>query len=146
SVVGYFDSIEEMNRVYDQYAGHSAVEADSRGWRLVKSAALRAEEEQLAKRLAWFQDQKFGLMLHWGIYSQWGCIESWPLVEADQWARPDDLPAWIERGKDMERFKAEYWKLPQTFNPTHFEPDKWADAARIAGMKYVVFTTKHHDG
>src|SRR5512135_1973181 len=67
-------------------------------------------EPWLMERLAWFQDMKFGFMMHWGAYSQWGCIESWPLVEEDKWARPDDLPAWTERGKDMERFKKDYWK------------------------------------
>ncbi len=100
----------------------------------------------IAQKLEWFQDLKFGLFMHWGIYSQWGCIESWPLVEADPWARPDDLPAWLERNKDIDRFRNDYWELSKTFNPTRFDPQKWADAAKYAGMKYMVFTTKHHDG
>ncbi len=164
-VVGYFDSIEEMNRVYDLYAGHDGIEADEKGWRLTSHTPNgttltpnpspsegRGEngaygyDERLNKRINWFQDQKFGLLMHWGIYSQWGSIESWPLVEEDKWARPDDLPAWVERGKDIDRFRNDYWKLPQTFNPRHFDPQKWADEAKRAGMKYVVFTTKHHDG
>lgn len=98
------------------------------------------------KKLETFQDWKFGFMMHWGPYSQWGCIESWPLVEEDKWGRPDDLPAWIERGKDMKRFAADYVKLNETFNPRQFDPQAWADVAKQAGMKYVVFTTKHHDG
>ncbi|MCL5278371.1 MAG: alpha-L-fucosidase, partial [Planctomycetes bacterium] len=93
-----------------------------------------------------FQDWKFGFMMHWGIYSQWGCIESWPLVEADKWARPDDLPPWTERGKDFERFCRDYVALNKTFNPQKFDVSKWVAAAKDAGMKYVVFTTKHHDG
>lgn len=100
----------------------------------------------LKARLETFRDFKFGFMMHWGAYSQWGCIESWPLVEADTWARPDDLKAWTDRDKDMERFRRDYWALPKTFNPVAFNPQKWADIARDAGMKYVVFTTKHHDG
>jgi alpha-L-fucosidase len=104
------------------------------------------QDAWLKERLEWFQDQKFGFMMHWGAYSQWGCIESWPLVEEDKWARPDDLPAWTERGKDMERFRRDYWALPKTFNPVKFDPARWARLARNAGMKYVVFTTKHHDG
>jgi alpha-L-fucosidase len=103
-------------------------------------------DKRLAEKLEWFQDMKFGLFIHWGIYSQWGCIESWPLVEVDEWARPDDLKAWTDRNKDMEWFKRDYWKLNETFNPTKFDPQKWADSAKYAGMKYVVFTTKHHDG
>lgn len=93
-----------------------------------------------------FQDLKFGLFLHWGQYCQWGCIESWPLVEDDAWARPDDLACWVECGKDLARFRRNYWALHRTFNPTQFDPAAWADAARAAGMRYVAFTTKHHDG
>ncbi len=112
------------------------------------TAAQNSEEPEpwLKQRLEWFQDMKFGFMMHWGAYSQWGCIESWPLVEEDKWTRPDTLPAWIERGKNIERFKRDYWALPRAFNPTQFDPRKWATAAKGAGMKYVVFTTKHHDG
>jgi len=97
-------------------------------------------------KLERFQDWKFGLMMHWGIYSQWGCIESWPLVEVDRWARPDDLKPWIERNKDFTRFVTDYRALNLTFNPRRFDPQQWAAAAKDAGMKYVVFTTKHHDG
>lgn len=113
------------------------------------SAADTADVETdpaVLKKLETFQDWKFGFMAHWGPYSQWGCMESWPLIEEDKWARTDDLPAWTERGKDMKRFAADYVKLSETFNPQHFEPQAWADAANRAGMKYVVFTTKHHDG
>ena len=104
------------------------------------------QEPWLAERISDWQDMKFGFFVHWGIYSQWGCIESWPLVEVDEWARPDDLPVWVERGKDIELFKRDYWKLNQTFNPTRFQPESWVKAAQDAGMKYFVFTTKHHDG
>jgi alpha-L-fucosidase len=105
-----------------------------------------AGDPVLAQRLEWFQDLKFGFFMHWGVYSQWGCIESWPLVEADKWARPDDLPAWTERGKDIARFRRDYFALPKTFNPTKFDPKLWARIAKQAGMRYMVFTTKHHDG
>jgi len=106
----------------------------------------KALEECLARRLEWFQDLKFGFFVHWGIYSQWGCIESWPLIEVDKWARPADLPAWVERHKDMEVFKRDYRALNKTFNPRKFDPAAWAKAAKYAGMKYFCFTTKHHDG
>jgi alpha-L-fucosidase len=112
----------------------------------VRGASGEAQEPWLKERLEWFSDLKFGFMIHWGAYSQWGCIESWPLVEVDKWARPDDLAAWVERGKDLERFKRDYWALPKTFNPVKFDPDAWAASAKQAGMRYVVFTTKHHDG
>jgi len=110
------------------------------------TAASDAQSEWLAERLKWFESLRFGLFLHWGVYSQWGCIESWPLVEEDTWARPDDLACWAERGKDLARFRKDYFALNRTFNPTLFDPDAWAQAAEYAGMKYVAFTTKHHDG
>jgi len=100
----------------------------------------------LQERLAWFQDLRFGLFLHWGVYCQWDCCESWPLVEEDTWARPDHLKCWTERDRDFERFTRDYRALNRTFNPVDFDPTVWADAALSAGMKYVTFTTKHHDG
>ncbi len=104
------------------------------------------QKPSLRERLEWFQDLKFGFFMHWGPYSQWGCIESWPLVPADAWARPDSLPAWVERGKDITRFQRDYFALNRTFNPTQFDPAKWAAISKAAGCKYVCFTTKHHDG
>jgi len=111
-----------------------------------EDVATAACPDWLQQRLSWFQDLRFGMIIHWGIYSQWGCIESWPLVAEDTWARPDDLPAWVERGRDLERFRRDYRALNRTFNPMRFDPDTWAAAAQYAGMKYVAFTTKHHDG
>jgi alpha-L-fucosidase len=95
------------------------------------------------KRLEQWQDLKFGLLMHWGAYSQWGIVESWSLC-------PEDY-GWCERRKgknpqDYFVYKREYEKLKNTFNPDRFDPESWAKAAASAGMKYVVFTTKHHDG
>ena len=65
------------------------------GWTREAAADSSNEPEPWLKgRLEWFQDLKFGLMMHWGTYCQWGCIESWPLVEEDTWARGDDLKAY----------------------------------------------------
>ena len=111
-----------------------------------KPAAAQETDPLVWEKLDRFQDWKFGFMMHWGIYSQWGCIESWPLVEVDKWGRPDDLLAWTERGKDFKRFFRDYVALNRTFDPQNFDPDRWVGAAKGAGMKYVVFTTKHHDG
>jgi len=106
----------------------------------------RETDPLVLAKLEQFQDWKFGFMVHWGIYSQWGCIESWPLVEVDTWGRPDDLKAWTERGKDFARFSRDYVALNKTFDPQHFDPESWASAAKDAGMQYIVFTSKHHDG
>ena len=95
------------------------------------------------EKLEEWQDMKFGLLMHWGTYSQWGIVESWSLC-------PEEY-GWCERTKgsnpsDYNTYKKEYEDLQKTFNPVKFDPDKWAKAAKNAGMKYVVFTTKHHDG
>ena len=80
--------------------------------------------------------------MHWGAYSQWGIVESWSLCSEDV--------GWTRRTKgryeDYGQYKIDYENLKTTFNPVKFDPEKWAKAAKAAGMKYVVFTTKHHDG
>lgn len=89
-----------------------------------------------------WQDLKFGLFMHWGTYSQWGIVESWSLCPEDEdWTQRKP-----EHGKTYNEYVQNYENLQKTFNPTNFSPEKWADAAKAAGMKYVVFTTKHHDG
>lgn len=102
--------------------------------------------EWLANRLRWFQDLQFGIILHWGIYSLWDCCESWPLVPEDEWARGEHSKCWNDRGRDIELFQKDYWDLIETFNPSAFDPDKWAEIFASSGAKYVCFTTKHHDG
>lgn len=94
-----------------------------------------AVKENLEK----WEDVKFGMLMHWGPYSQWGIVESWSICSEDV--------GWTKRKSDhYEDYKREYENLQTTFNPVGFDPDKWAQAAAGAGMKYVVFTTKHHDG
>lgn len=95
------------------------------------------------EKLDKWQDKKFGLLMHWGSYSQWGIVESWSLC-------PEDY-GWCQRKKGENsqnyfEYKKEYEGLKKTFNPTKFDPSKWATAAKNAGMKYMIFTTKHHDG
>ncbi|GHB55051.1 alpha-L-fucosidase [Persicitalea jodogahamensis] len=99
-------------------------------------------DEKVKAKLAQWQDVKFGLLMHWGTYSQWGIVESWSLCPEDE--------GWCERrgpyADNWYEYKKAYENLQTTFNPTRFNPEKWATAAKGAGMKYVVFTTKHHDG
>lgn len=88
-------------------------------------------------RLSEWQDLKFGFMAHWGMYSQWGVVESWSICNEP----------WIDRnGVDYSTYKAAYQALNRSFNPQHFDASQWAQLAKEAGMKYMVFTTKHHDG
>lgn len=95
------------------------------------------------EKLDQWQDMKFGLLMHWGAYSQWGIVESWSIC-------PEDY-GWCQRKKGEHsdnyfEYVKEYENLKTTFNPVNFNPEKWAKAAKNAGMKYVIFTTKHHDG
>ena len=95
------------------------------------------------KKIQEWQDLKFGLLMHWGAYSQWGIVESWSICAEDV--------GWTKRTKgnnpdNYTEYKKEYEGLKNSFNPVKFNPDKWAKAADYAGMKYVIFTTKHHDG
>lgn len=99
-------------------------------------------DPQVKTKLTEWQGSKFGLLMHWGTYSQWGIVESWSLCPEDE--------GWCERRgpfkDDWAAYKKAYEGLLTTFNPTAFTPEKWAAASKKAGMKYVVFTTKHHDG
>jgi alpha-L-fucosidase len=91
------------------------------------------------EKLEQWQDLKFSLLMHWGTYSQWGIVESWSICAEDE--------GWCRRSNpDYVEYKRDYENLQTTFNPVQFDPARWAKAAKNAGMKYVVFTTKHHDG
>jgi len=80
-------------------------------------------------REQWFMDMGFGMFIHWSMDSQVGAVISHSMAGAS-----DDY---------LERFINE---LPATFNPKKFDPEEWAILAKLAGMKYVVFTSKHHSG
>lgn len=98
----------------------------------------------IKQKLEDWQDLKFGLLMHWGPYSQWGIVESWSIC-------PEDL-SWAAYGRKKgisekyDDYVKAYEQLQLSFNPIQFNPELWANAASEAGMKYVVFTTKHHDG
>ena len=77
-------------------------------------------------RTDWFVIARFGMFIHWGIYA---------LPGRGEWTYANDV--WQP---------GEYEALAQKFNPVNFDPEEWAALAKNAGMKYVVFTTKHHDG
>ncbi|WP_145860117.1 alpha-L-fucosidase [Pedobacter suwonensis] len=96
------------------------------------------KDAAVKQKLEHWQDKKFGMIIHWGIYAVPGIIESWSICSED----------WIERDSTMkyDDYKKWYWGLSEKFNPTAFNPEQWAKAGKDAGMKYLVFTTKHHDG
>lgn len=96
------------------------------------------KDEQVLEKLEQWRDQKFGMIIHWGLYAVPGIIESWSICSED----------WITRDSTIayEDYKKWYFGLKDQFNPTQFNPEQWAKAAKDAGMRYLVFTTKHHDG
>lgn len=90
---------------------------------LGQQTANRPDREQ------WFMDMGFGMFIHWSMDSQVGAVISHSMAGASE--------------DYLERFVNE---LPATFNPKKFDPEEWAVLAKLAGMKYVVFTAKHHSG
>lgn len=103
-------------------------------------------EPEVLANLENFQDMKLGFMTHFGMYSQMGIMESWPVVDdikQNRWAQKD--VDWIEDDQ-IEEFKRQYWSLNESFNPTRFDPKRYAESIAGLGFKYTVIPTKHHDG
>ena len=88
------------------------------------------------EKMKWFRDAKFGLFIHWGLYA----------IPAGEWkGKPIvGLGEWIMNRAQIP--VAEYEQLARQFNPVKFNADEWVQMAEDAGMKYVVITSKHHDG
>src|SRR5881409_2846456 len=96
---------------------------------LFLSAALLAEYTPTAanrEARRWFQDARFGMFIHWGVYSVLGDGE------------------WVMNNRKMT--VAEYEELPPQFNPVNYNPAEWVSLAKAAGMRYITITSKHHDG
>ncbi len=90
------------------------------------TAKMSAEEKDQQRRLEWFRKARFGMFIHWGLYAQLGRHE------------------WV---MNRERIPVEeYEKLADTFKPGPWPARKWARLAKAAGMRYMVMTTKHHEG
>ena len=102
----------------------------------------------IQEKLEDFRDMKLGFMVHWGIYNQLGLTASWGMVDsAADWARvKTESGHRVDWETDGNKFREEYFDLIHSFNPIRFNPDEWADLAEETGFKYILFTTKHHDG
>ncbi|MDM7925691.1 MAG: alpha-L-fucosidase [bacterium] len=92
--------------------------------------------KQRNERMAWWRDARFGLFIHWGVYS----------VPAGEYrGRPvDGIGEWIMNNAHIPC--AEYRRYAKRFNPVRYDPDAWVRLAKEAGMKYIIITSKHHDG
>jgi len=87
-----------------------------------------------AKRLQWWSEARFGMFIHWGLYAQDGCFWKGQDGKTEHMMRHLQIPI------------VEYEKIATEFNPVKFSADEWVGIAKKAGMKYMVITTKHHDG
>ena len=93
-------------------------------------------KEQRDARMGWWRDAKFGMFIHWGVYSvPAGYYKDQPVKGIGEWI--------MNKGKIP---MAEYQAFAKGFNPTEFDPAKFVAAAKSAGMNYIVITAKHHDG
>ena len=103
---------------------------------------VQPKDPLVRERMEWFRDQKLALMMHYGPYSQIGMDASWSLSDEDaSWSRKN-----VDWESDSAAYRKQYTELYKTFNPLRFQPDKWADFAAENGFRYLIFTTKHHDG
>ncbi len=102
------------------------------------SGATKAQQKPTdAERLDWWHEAKFGMFIHWGVYSMYGGVyKGYPQARGDA--------AWIENRCKIP--VAEYRENAKQFNPVNYNPDAWAKMAKDAGMKYLIITAKHHDG
>ncbi len=100
----------------------------------VSTAQTNTLEQDRAETMRWFQKARFGMFIHWSIASVEGLEGSWPIM------MPGAMPKLGNVTDD------EYRAFAQRFNPDRFEPANWIRLAEEAGQRYMVFTTKHHDG
>jgi alpha-L-fucosidase len=103
---------------------------------LARTSLSQSPEAAQQDRLKWWTEARFGMFIHWGIYT----------IPAGEWngREIEGLGEWImNRGKIPVR---DYQKLAAQFNPVQFDADKWVAIAKNAGMKYITITSKHHDG
>jgi alpha-L-fucosidase len=98
-------------------------------WRVLGTVPVRLDD-----RLAWWREARFGMFIHWGLYS----------ILGGEWGGRTDYAEWIRNNAHIPL--TEYNKLVSRFNPTAFDADRWVSLARDAGMRYITITTKHHDG
>ena len=100
---------------------------------------LRSDVQQRdsERRLEWFKKAKYGMFIHWGLYS----------MPAGIWKGRDSESHYAEWLQHKEEIPfAEYSQLARLFNPTAFNADEWVQIVRDAGMKYITITSKHHEG
>jgi len=99
-----------------------------------KTNFLSETKAQKEQRMKWWEDARFGLFIHWGLYS----------VPAGEWKGDTTHAEWIRTTAQIPI--KEYEQFVQQFDPEKFNAEEWVKMAKVAGMKYIVITSKHHDG
>ncbi len=100
----------------------------------VAQAKVVETPAQRDARMAWWREAKFGLFIHWGVYA----------VPAGKFGNNTNYGEWIMNSAKIP--VATYREFASQFNPVKYNPELWAKTAKDAGMKYIVITSKHHDG
>jgi len=106
-----------------------------------EASAATETPEQFQMRFQAWRDAEFGMFIHWGLYS----IPADRTDKNGKLAKNTPFSEWYYFNKQIKDMK-EYEKFADQFNPLQFDAKKWVKAAKDAGMKYIVVTTKHHDG
>jgi alpha-L-fucosidase len=112
----------------------AAETADATAQDKAAAPASAADKKARDQRLAWWSDARFGMFIHWGLYAQDGCFWKGQDGKTEHMMRHLQIPL------------VEYAKIADDFNPVKFNADEWAKIAKDAGMKYMIITSKHHDG
>ena len=86
------------------------------------------------ERMDWWRQARFGMFIHWGLYA----------VPAGEWGGRTGYGEWIRHSAQIP--VGQYDQFLDRFNPVNFDADAWVQMAKDAGMKYIVITSKHHDG
>jgi len=102
----------------------------------IKVDYLNEEKNDFDNRMSWWREARFGMFIHWGVYAVPAGIHNGKKIKG--------IGEWIQRNAKISI--KEYEKYAKKFNPVNYDPSEWVKIMKTAGMKYVVITSKHHDG
>lgn len=101
---------------------------------MAQNVETNSGSKQNDPKMQWWREAKFGMFIHWGLYA----------VPSGKWGEKTTYGEWLMHSAKISR--AEYSSLAKQFNPTKFNAEEWVKIAKAAGQKYMVITSKHHDG
>lgn len=123
------DEDRHMSNLTSANRDKIAIEEAKKGW---WSASMKGKED----RIKWWREARFGMFIHWGVYSEAG----------GEW-KGREVGGYAEHLMRKEKItRKDYLDLASKFNPIKFNADEWVKTAKAAGMHYMVITAKHHDG